>query len=671
MGLFDDLKKPPSVPTRTAPPVVKTPATKTSGGLFDDLKTPPKPTAPAPIRPMAAPKALPIVAQRPLVTQSTPPVPTSTISAPTEPLKESQGGYLKGNSYYRAIKSADQAQQELKVPSLKKLPEPAKPGVGNFVKQTGTVALSQGANAAKFAEDYIQNNPLTLLGAGGNILNGILPKKEKTPEEIAQRDKNSIFAPIAKDFQEQGAALNTESEAWKKASTKEKFSKEHILETIYNTAPQVAGSAISFITTGGTGGFLISAGSTAEDVKQKARAAGVSETNAEKIGLATGLAVGLIDKLSFDKIIPEGVKAKVAKGIVSRVTSLVKSGAIEATTEAIQENIQLAAEATFRKDLGWDEVVTRNVMSAFGGLLGGVGFHSAGSTIGEAPIADQSFELKDGQMVPIQPEAPVASKAEDQSFELKDNKMVPIATASEPQGMFADLMAPKSAQTANVGAETVAAESAQNQQTSTLPSAEQSPAVSVPEQTTQPLQEQNKTTIIPPKKSAVGKSIEAKAIERGLAASFSESAQYDPVTVKDQANRAAELIKNDIEQAKRIVLGEERLPNGLLGGTMIKAMEDYALANGDAKLALDIANSPLTAETSVHAQEMRMLAERDPSSAVANIQKLKKMKEESASKKAGEKKEKIAKEVKESIKKVTKQKATKETWESFITSITC
>lgn len=172
------------------------------------------------------------------------------------------------------------------------------------------------------------------------------------------------------------------------------------------------------------------------------------------------------------------------------------------------------------------------------------------------------------------------------------------------------------------------------------------------------------------KASKVGKSIEAKSIEQGLAATFPDTAQYDPITIKEQAQKAADLINTDFERAERIVLGQERLPDGLLGGTIIKAMEDYAMKNNDVELALAIAKSPLTAETSIHAQEMRMLAERNPDSAVANIQKLERIKREARAKKGGSV-EKVVQDIRKEINRTKPERIRKETWGDFITSITC
>jgi len=175
------------------------------------------------------------------------------------------------------------------------------------------------------------------------------------------------------------------------------------------------------------------------------------------------------------------------------------------------------------------------------------------------------------------------------------------------------------------------------------------------------------------KPSKVATSVEEKAIAKKLTESFSELAQYTPITIKEQAKKIDKLIKTDIEKAKQIIKGEEPLPKGLLGGTVIKAMEDYAVATGDVSLIMDIANSPLTAETSVHAQELRTLAERSPTSPVKVIGDVTKAREVKAVKRHKVKstnklKTDTVKEIKTEIKKVA---STKETWSDFIKSIQC
>jgi hypothetical protein len=172
------------------------------------------------------------------------------------------------------------------------------------------------------------------------------------------------------------------------------------------------------------------------------------------------------------------------------------------------------------------------------------------------------------------------------------------------------------------------------------------------------------------KPSKVGVSIEAKAIEEGLAKSFAGTAEYTPVTIKEQAAMAAKLINSSPTKAKNIVLGLEPLPLGLRAGTILKAMEDMALDNGDSELLRQIANSPLTAETSLHAQELRMLAERNPESPVKIIQDVQAIKKKAVESKTGKKvKEAVKKEV-QKIKKEVKV-PDKNDWNKFLDTIKC
>lgn len=175
------------------------------------------------------------------------------------------------------------------------------------------------------------------------------------------------------------------------------------------------------------------------------------------------------------------------------------------------------------------------------------------------------------------------------------------------------------------------------------------------------------------KPSKIAKSIESKAIEKKLTEGYGEDlAGYSPITIKDQADRMSKIMTEDIERAKRIVAGEEELPVGLRGETAIKAMEDYALETGDSDLIRKIAQSPLTSETSAHAQAMRLMAERNPDSPTIKLQEIMKARKE-AFEKTGKKVSSEVKAEKTKIKELTNKqvKPTKETWESFISGITC
>lgn len=174
------------------------------------------------------------------------------------------------------------------------------------------------------------------------------------------------------------------------------------------------------------------------------------------------------------------------------------------------------------------------------------------------------------------------------------------------------------------------------------------------------------------KVSGVAASIESKAIEKGLTEGLNGLAGYDPVTIKEQARLASDLISSDLEKAKRMVRGEEPLPDNLRGAALIKGLEDYATNKGDVSLLQDLANSPLVAETSRHAQELRLLAERNPESPVKIMQDVKKAKETAFEKKTGKKVEIEKKTIVDEIKNEMKKSASKRpSWEEFIQTIQC
>ena len=180
--------------------------------------------------------------------------------------------------------------------------------------------------------------------------------------------------------------------------------------------------------------------------------------------------------------------------------------------------------------------------------------------------------------------------------------------------------------------------------------------------------------IVPEKGTVrVAQSIESKAVEQRLAENLGDIAEYDKITIKDQAEKSTKLIETDIDRAKSIIKGDEMLPSDMRGAAFITAAENYAIKNKDGEMLAEIAKSPLTAETSVHAQEMRLLAERDPDSAVMAMRDIKKAREIAAQKKTKTKsikqaKDKIVKEIKKDIKKV---QPTKDEWGDFIDTITC
>lgn len=173
-------------------------------------------------------------------------------------------------------------------------------------------------------------------------------------------------------------------------------------------------------------------------------------------------------------------------------------------------------------------------------------------------------------------------------------------------------------------------------------------------------------------KSKIGRSVEAKTIEKGLTQSFEGTAEYNKKTVAGEAEKVANLLNSDPEQVRRIIRGEEPVPNDVSGTYLIKGAEDAAQARGDVEALREIARSPLTSETSRHAQELRMAAERSPDSAALRIKELRDARREAAKAKNVEPVEKrVEAEVKTIKKHVVRKTANPRNWESFIREIAC
>jgi len=178
------------------------------------------------------------------------------------------------------------------------------------------------------------------------------------------------------------------------------------------------------------------------------------------------------------------------------------------------------------------------------------------------------------------------------------------------------------------------------------------------------------------KVSKIAGSIEAKSIEQGLTKGYGHLAEYTPIVIKEQAQKATDLINSDIDEARKIIRGEKPLPEGLKGTALITAMEEHIKKTADGELASELANSPLVSGTSVAAQELRLAAERDPESPVKAIADVNKLLEERAKKKFPGKiltkaKSDLSAKYQSEIKSEVKKTNTRQSWQTFIESIRC
>jgi len=170
--------------------------------------------------------------------------------------------------------------------------------------------------------------------------------------------------------------------------------------------------------------------------------------------------------------------------------------------------------------------------------------------------------------------------------------------------------------------------------------------------------------------ASIAKSIEAKAIEAGMVKDgFDSLAGFDPTTMKAQAERAADLLTTDFEKARRVVRGEDPVPDGLRGVSIVKAMEERIKATKDADLAYELANSPLASEVSLAGQELSLTRGRELDSFSAKVAEVKKAREAQAGADVSKKAE-VKKQLKEETQKVNLPKE-ELSWDRFLQSIAC
>jgi len=174
------------------------------------------------------------------------------------------------------------------------------------------------------------------------------------------------------------------------------------------------------------------------------------------------------------------------------------------------------------------------------------------------------------------------------------------------------------------------------------------------------------------KVSKIAGSINAKSIEQGLTKGYGHLAEYTPIVIKEQAQRATDLINNNIDEARKIIRGETPLPEGLKGTALVTAMEERIKKTANGELASELAASPLVSGTSAAAQELRLAAERDPASPVKAIQDINKLLEETIKKRyPGKILNKAKSNLISKIKSEIKNANTQYSWQTFIESIRC
>ena len=162
--------------------------------------------------------------------------------------------------------------------------------------------------------------------------------------------------------------------------------------------------------------------------------------------------------------------------------------------------------------------------------------------------------------------------------------------------------------------------------------------------------------------------VEEKAIENKLTTSFGDLPEYRTVNMAEQSRLARDFLNKDYERAKRVALGRDLPPTGILPESLFVAIENRAIKTGDITTLRDLATqSGLVGEATAMGQRIRTLAERDVESPVTAMADVKRARMERV-KEPIEAQRRIKDNIREEIKKI---KPTKEAWATFIDSLVC
>ena len=155
---------------------------------------------------------------------------------------------------------------------------------------------------------------------------------------------------------------------------------------------------------------------------------------------------------------------------------------------------------------------------------------------------------------------------------------------------------------------------------------------------------------------------------------FADLPQYLTKNMAEESQKALNLISDNYGLAKDIAMGRENAPKGMMPESVFIAVENKALAEGDAKTLRELASqSELIAEATSMGQRIRMLGERDPYSAIKKMTDVIRERKKAVEKRLkGKSANKAKEEIKQDLKKrLDKAKPTVRSWASLIDQITC
>lgn len=247
------------------------------------------------------------------------------------------------------------------------------PGVRTAVR-TASGVMDAGAKTLGAIERFAMNHPdIVTRGMLSKQTTDLLSNHIKNQRQTGQSIPLKLQAKTKK-LQENPYIMP--SEEWQQAGLGEKMT-TRLPETTSIVGSSAIASLAPYLINPVVGMGLMF-GSTAEQIQEDAIANNMTPQAAEALAFSTAGIISAIDKLGAGKVLNPTIKKqfygtfarKLANMIQQNAVNLAVKGGYEATTEFIQEQVQMLAETSFR-EVGLDEWQTRSALSAFGGFLGG------------------------------------------------------------------------------------------------------------------------------------------------------------------------------------------------------------------------------------------------------------------------------------------------------------
>lgn len=160
---------------------------------------------------------------------------------------------------------------------------------------------------------------------------------------------------------------------------------------------------------------------------------------------------------------------------------------------------------------------------------------------------------------------------------------------------------------------------------------------------------------------------EENAVANDLKSAFGDLPLYRRVNMKLQARKAMDFVEKNLDDAKAVAMGTKAAPNGIIPEHVFIALENKALVEGDADLAMELAGSRLSQAGTTMGQRIRSWAERNNASPVKFIQDVQQARE-SAHPDLENAKANVVDEIRAEVRRAASKP---DAWQNFLKGLEC